>query len=431
GQDLLLHKKIDGSMDILKSELDGLEWLKPEAYTASINNNKNNETFASHNFNNRRLYYITDRSRGGNMGGKDIYFSGIMDRRKGYWGQGKSAGRDPNSKVHEGSVYMHPNGKIMYFSSQGHNSMGGYDIFVSKKVRGNWKEPENMGYPINSPYDDKFFAATANKKYAYIASNRPGGKGKMDLYKVTFWGPEKQVSVDTENKLLASVAKPVKESGMAEEVEVEERNSLTVFKGKIIDALTKDPVPAKIKIIDNEKGEVIRKSKTNSATGKFLVSLKAGTNYGIAVKADGYLFHSENFNVPKNSTYKMVNKTIKLKNIEVGSKIALRNVFFETGEAEIKNQSDTELDRLVKLLKDVPSLEIELGGHTDNTGNEKVNKKLSQKRAEAVVEYLVDNGIDKSRLSAKGYGSSKPIATNDTPAGRQKNRRTEFIIKAN
>ncbi len=431
GQKMLLFKANEGQADIYESKLDGLEWSTPEYLSKVINSDDNNETYASYNYNGVKIYYLTDQKGMGAKRGTDIFFSGKMALGTTKFGEGQTGGRNINSQLHEGSVYLHPNGKEIYFSSQGYNSMGGYDIFVSRKKYGQWMEPENLGYPINTPYDDRFFAATANMKYAYIASDRPGGEGKMDLYKVTFWGPEKQVRVDTEDHLLASIAEPIQETHIQEKVEVEEAQSLTVFKGKIIDQISRKPVEASIEIVNNDEGEVMRTMRSNSATGKFLLSLPAGYNYGIAVKAEGYLFHSENFNIPEKSTYNLVNKTVALKNIKVGSKIALRNVFFETGKADIKNESNTELDRLVKLLEDVPSLEIELSGHTDNTGSEKVNKKLSQERAEAVREYLIKEGIDGSRLTAKGYGSSKPVASNETAEGRAKNRRTEFLITAN
>jgi len=186
-----------------------------------------------------------------------------------------------------------------------------------------------------------------------------------------------------------------------------------------------------MEIIDNSTGQKIETFITNSATGKFLLSLNAGRNYGISVQADGYLFHSENFDIPKSSSFNMVNKEIKLKNIKIGSKIALRNVFFDVGKSIVKSESNTELDRLVKLMKDVPGLEIELSGHTDNTGSESLNKKLSQDRAQAVVNYLTGKGIAAKRLTAKGYGSAQPVANNASAEGRQENRRTEFMITGN
>ncbi len=175
--------------------------------------------------------------------------------------------------------------------------MGGYDIFISKKVQGQWTKPVNMGYPINTPYDDFFFAATANKKFAYISSNRAGGKGGYDIYKVTFWGEEKKPVFETEDYLLASIVMPVKDQNIEKSVEVKKK-SLTVFKGITIDAISRKPVEAQIEITDNATGSVIETFTTNSATGKFIITLNSGKNYGIAVKAPGYLFHSENFDIP-------------------------------------------------------------------------------------------------------------------------------------
>ncbi len=335
-----------------------------------------------------------------------------------------------NSKFNEGPIYVAIDGETMYIASQGKGSYGGYDIFVSKGSKGSWSEPVNMGYPINTPYDDFFFSATANGKYAYIASNREGGSGGYDIYKVTFFGPPKTPAMETEDYLLASIVNPIKDNAIETMVEVKKK-SFTVFKGKTIDAMTKAPVESEIEITDNATGNLIETFTTNSATGKFIITLASGKNYGIAVKAEGYLFHSENFDIPTGSGDNLVNKVIELKNIAVGSKIALRNIFFDTGKSTLRSTSNRELDRLVKLLKDVPILKIEISGHTDNTGSAKLNQSLSRDRAQAVVNYLKSMGIDTGRLTAEGYGSSLPIATNGTSTGRQENRRTEFEIKSN
>jgi outer membrane protein OmpA-like peptidoglycan-associated protein len=315
-------------------------------------------------------------------------------------------------------------------ASEGHESMGGYDIFVSKKVNNLWTAPVNLGYPINTPYDDFFFASTANGKFAYIASNRDGGKGGFDVYKVTFWGEEKKPSIITEDYLLSSIAQPMKNNAIEASVEVKQK-SLTVFKGRTIDALTNKPVEANIEIVDNASGKQVQSFTTNSATGKFIITLNSGKNYGIAVKADGYLFHSENFDIPNGSPDNMVDKEIRLKNIAIGSKIALRNIFFDIGKATLRPESNAELDRLVKLMKDVPNLKIEISGHTDNTGSASLNQTLSQDRAQAVVNYLIGKGVSSSRMKAMGYGSSRPVASNGTEDGRQQNRRTEFEITGN
>ena len=431
GQRLLIFKQEDGNSDVFESKLNGLKWSAPSRKMGEKlrgGNTDGNETFASFDPPDIKIYYITD---GGYSGNKNIYFSGVMNRERNLWGKGQSAGHEINTKFQEGSVYIHPDGKTMYFSSQGHNTLGGYDIFVSYvDDLGHWGEPINLGYPINTSYDDLFYSATASGKYAYIASNRAGGKGGLDIYKVTYWGADKPMSADVQDQLIASIAKPVSDNAIAKPIMVEEK-SLTVFKGKVIDAITKKPIEAAIEIILNETGKIYTSFHSNSVTGKFLLSLPAGANYGISVAADGYLFHSENFDLPKGDGFNSVNKDIELKNIKVGSNITLRNVFFNTGKWKVKADSYSELERLVSLLDDVPTLKIEISGHTDNVGSESFNELLSQRRADAVVNYLVGKGVDKKRLSAKGYGQSKPVDSNDTAQGRAQNRRTEFEIIEN
>jgi outer membrane protein OmpA-like peptidoglycan-associated protein/tetratricopeptide (TPR) repeat protein len=431
GQRLLIFKQEDGNADVFESKLNGLKWgvpLRKMGEKLRGGNTDGNETFASFDPPDVKVYYITD---GGYSGNKNIYFSGVMNRERNLWGKGQSAGHEVNTKFQEGSVYIHPDGKTMYFSSQGHNTLGGYDIFVSYvDDLGHWGEPINLGYPINTPYDELFYSATASGRYAYIASNRTGGKGGLDIYKVTYWGADKPMSTDVQDQLIASIAKPVSDNTIAKPIVVEEK-SLTVFKGKVIDAITKKPIDAAIEIVLNETGKIFTSFHSNSATGKFLLSLPAGANYGISVAADGYLFHSENFDLPKGDGFNSVNKDIELKNIKVGSNIALRNVFFNTGKWEVKDDSYAELERLVSLLSDVPTLKIEISGHTDNIGAESFNELLSQRRADAVVTYLVGKGVDKKRLSAKGYGQSKPVDSNETAEGRAANRRTEFEIIEN
>lgn len=427
GTRMLLHRVDNGQTDIYESVLTGLNWSSPAKLPRQISTANNNEVFASYSDDGWSIYFNRVTASGTN--GFEVMKSSMQSKiTKDY----KTASKvtKVNSKFNEGPIYVTIDGEFMYIASQGGAGYGGYDIFVSRKSNGAWGEPVNLGYPINTPYDDFYFSASANGKFAYICSNRAGGKGGYDVYKVTFWGPQKNPAMETEDYLLASIVNPIKDNALEATVEVKEK-SFTVFKGKTIDAITKKPVQADIEIIDNSNGQVIETFTTNSATGKFLITLASGKNYGIAVKAEGYLFHSENFDIPKGSADNLVNKIIELKNIAVGSKIALRNIFFDTGKSTLRPESNAELDRLVKLLKDVPSLEIEISGHTDNTGSASLNEKLSQARADAVVNYVKGKGIAANRLTSAGYGSRQPIATNNTSAGRQQNRRTEFEIKKN
>lgn len=427
GTKMLLHREVDGQFDIFESTLNGYDWTNPVKMPFQISSGKANEVYAAYSDDGWSIYFGRDNANRSN--GFEVMYSSMQSKiQKNYMAAQMIS--TVNSKFNEGPIYITIDGETMYIASEGSGSYGGYDIFVSERTQGTWSKPVNMGYPINTPYDDFFFSATANGKYAYIASNRAGGQGGYDIYKVTFWGPEKAPEMATEDYLLASIVNPIKDNSIESTVEVKKK-SFTVFKGKTIDHMTKKPVEADIEITDNATGKIVQTFTTNSATGKFIITLPSGKNYGIAVKAEGYLFHSENFDIPKGAADNLVNKVIELKNIAVGSKIALRNIFFDTGKSTLRPESNTELDRLVKLMKDVPSLKIEISGHTDNTGSAALNATLSQNRAQAVVNYLKSKGVNAARMSAMGYGSSKPIATNNTADGRQQNRRTEFEIKAN
>ncbi|MFN5983079.1 MAG: OmpA family protein [Fluviicola sp.] len=427
GSKMLLHRTEGGQSDIWESKLVGANWSDPKRLPLMISSDKNNEKYASYSDDGWKIFFNREYAEREN--GLEVVYSAMQNKMKQDY-MAPSVLAACNSRFNEGPIYIHIDGETMYLASEGFDSYGGYDIFVSKKIAGQWSTPVNMGYPINTPYDDFFFASTANGKFAYISSNRAGGKGGFDIYRVTFWGPEKKPVTETEDYLLASIAQPVKDHAIESSVTVKKK-TLTVFKGITIDAISRKPVEAQIEIIDNVTGQIIETFTSNSATGKFIITLASGKNYGIAVKAPGYLFHSENFDIPVGTDDQLVNKTIELKNIAVGSKIALRNIFFDLAKATLRPESNSELDRLVKLMKDVPNLKIEISGHTDNTGSALTNETLSQQRAEAVVNYLKQKGIDGSRMTAKGYGASKPVATNNTDDGRQQNRRTEFEIKAN
>ncbi len=428
GTKMLLHRPSEGGQtDIYESKLVGLDWTDPTKMNVQISNAKSNEKFACYNDDGYKIYFTRDNE--GRTNGTEVMFSGLQSKmNKDY--MTATMVMPVNSKFNEGPIYMSIDGETMYIASEGFESMGGYDIFISKKEQGQWSPPVNLGYPINTPYDDFFFAPTANGKFAYIASNRAGGKGGYDIYKVTFWGPEKTPVTDVEDYLLASIAMPVKDNQIEAKVTVNKK-SLTVFKGVTIDAISRKPVEAQIEITDNVTGKIIETFTTNSATGKFIITLPSGKNYGIAVKATGYLFHSENFDIPVGSADALVDKKIELKNIAIGSKIALRNIFFDVAKATLRPESNAELDRLVKLMNDVPKLKIEISGHTDNTGSATVNEALSQQRAEAVVNYLKSKGIAAARMTAKGYGMNQPVSPNTSEEGRQQNRRTEFEIKGN
>ncbi|MEO5642229.1 MAG: OmpA family protein [Bacteroidia bacterium] len=418
GQKLYVYRK----GDLYECELKGAVWTEPERMNKNINSD-DHESSVSVSFDGKKLYYISDKN--GGIGNRDIWVSN-MDA-KGKWGASSNIGLPINTIYGEEGVFIHPDGKTMYFSSQGHNTMGGYDIFKSEFKDGKWGEPENLGWPINGPDDDVFFVISANGKHGYYASTKADGVGEKDIYKITFLGPEKPLALSSEDNLLAGLAQPVKNVEALQPVAVKTAN-VTILKGTITDKLTHAPLGARIEIVDNTINQTIATFNANSSTGKYLVSLPSGKNYGIYVKMDAYLFHSENFDIPVIATYQEVTKDIEMEKIAVGSTIVLRNVFFDYAKSTLKPESSQELDLLVKILTDNPTIRIELSGHTDSRGAEDGNQRLSEARAKSCVDYLVAHGIKMDRLEFKGYGETQPIDTNETEAGMANNRRTEFKI---
>ena len=432
GQRFIIYLGKTNGGDLFESMLEGEIWTKPESLGKKINTDFH-ESSACYSPDGRSIYFVSDKPEGG-FGKHDIYISHLDD--KGKWGDAENLGNVINTAYEEEAVFMHPDGKTLYFSSQGHKSMGGYDIFKSvlNVETGLWSEPENLGYPVNTTDDDVFFVISASGKHGYYTSMNKDSRGLRDIYMITFLGPEKPMVLNNEDNLLASVAAPVKETVIAPVVQVKDAQ-LTILKGVITDALTTRVLEAEIEIVDNEANKVIATFKSNSATGKYLVSLPAGKNYGIAVKKEGYLFHSENFDIPKTAAFQTVEKDVQLKNLAVGSKIVLRNIFFDLDKATLRMESTAELNRLIKLMNDVPTLKIELGGHTDSRGSDTYNQQLSERRAQAVVDYLTKAGISGDRLKYAGYGETQLVngcsnGVNCSDDQHQENRRTEFKVLA-
>ncbi len=408
--------------DLYQSTLFGLDWEEPTRLNKNINT-KYHESSVSLSYDGRRLYFVSNRDNG--IGDRDIYYCEIAVN--GDWGLPKNIGTEINTKYGEEAVFMHPDGVTMYFSSKGHNSMGGYDIFKSTLENGKWQKPVNLGFPINGPDDDVFFVVSGSGNRAYFAGTKPGGYGDYDLYKITFLGPEKQPLLNSQDQLLAMVAQPV--NNLKTETAIELKSAkLTILKGLINDEKSEKPLSAEIELIDNTKNELLATFQSNAATGKYLVTLPSGKNYGIAVKSKGYLFHSENIDLPMAAEFQEFNLDIGLKKIEVGSTVVLNNIFFGFNESTLKDESINELERLVQLIKDNPGIKLEIGSHTDNVGSEEYNKVLSEDRSKSVVNYLIQKGIPATKLVAVGYGEAKPVASNESETGRQKNRRTEFKV---
>jgi outer membrane protein OmpA-like peptidoglycan-associated protein len=425
GQRLFLYRGDRGG-DIYECFLEGDKWSKPERLDKNINT-EFHESSAAFSYDLKTIYFVSNKPEG--FGGHDLYVSMLMPKGT-KWGPAINLGTVINTAFDEEAVFFHPDGKTLYFSSKGHKTMGGYDVFKSVFENGKWSEPENLGYPINTTEDDVFFTITADGKYGYYSSAREGGQGGHDIYRISFLGAEKPLVNNGDDNMLAILTMPVSEIVIEPQVELS-LSQVTILKGTITDQSTHEPLKVQLEIMDNSTNDIIANFESNSKTGRYLITLPSGKNYGITARADGYLFHSENVNIAELADFQEIIRNIELKKIAVGSKVVLRNIFFDTGKSQLRSESTAELDRLTKLLLEMPALTIEISGHTDNVGSATSNKKLSNDRAKSVVDYLVKNGIASNRLTFIGYGFDQPIAPNDTEDGRQQNRRTEFKITGN
>lgn len=422
GHTLYIYRGDKGG-DLFFSRKEDNGWGKPRRLPRGITSKGNQETSIAFTSDNRRVYFISDRP--GGFGEKDIW-TATLDQR-GRWTEPTNLGSVVNTPWDEESIFLAPDDMTMYFSSQGHNTMGGFDVFKIQFRNGRWTKPENLGHPINTPGDDLFFVLAPDDKSAYYSTMKPGGLGGSDIYHITFLGPEKELESPMQQDFIASEAQPLNSNLMEQQVEVV-TVPMTLLRGRILDDKESEPLEATIELFDNETEELLAEFNSNPETGEYVISLPAGKNYAIAVQAEDYLFHSENINISEASVSREIINDIRLKKVEVGESIVLNNIFFDTGAAQLRPESYAELGILYQLMVDNPSLKIEISGHTDNVGSASVNQRLSEQRARAVVEFLIERGIDKERLTFKGYGFDKPIATNDTAEGRQLNRRTEFEI---
>ena len=388
------ERKGYGSCDLFYTFNIGENWTKPRNLGPTINT-KYWETQPSFSADGKTLYFIRGIGRPPNKQ-QDIWTAELTE--DGTWTKPKRLSNVINTRGVEESVYIHPDGQTLYFSSNGHPGMGGLDIYMSKKDgNGEWTTPVNLGYPINTFNDENSLLVDADGKLAYFASDREGGYGGLDLYQFE----------------LPQYAQPQKVNYLA---------------GKVYDADTKKSLGAKFQLIDLNTGKVVVESYADEQTGNYLVSLPVNRDYALNVSHDGYLFHSENFTLSTGTAQDPFKKDVKMNPIKEGESVVLKNVFFETNKYDLKPQSKVELDKLVDFLTKNPTVVIELGGHTDNVGNSNSNQILSDNRAKAVYNYLVEKGITTERLSTKGYGDTQPIASNDTEEGRAENRRTEFKV---
>ncbi len=431
GKTLFLYYETGGG-DIYTSTFNGTDWSKPEELNKNINTSQYWETSASVSPDGKRLYFASNRP--GGYGELDLYVSELDS--KGQWGKASNLGPIVNTPGNDDSPFIHYDGVTLYFSSDGHPKLGNSDIFITELIKGQWTKPVNIGYPVNSWEYDGFFSTSPDKKTGYYATVKEGGFGGADIYSIRFLEPKykpkpKPVVVAEKPK---EPTKPKDQDFIdASITELRNQKVVTVLKGQVIDETTAEPLAAVISLVNNENKKLMSKIYSNPETGAFELVIPHGGNYGVATEKVGYLFNSLNFNVPKFAEYQEIDLHIIMVRADVGSKVVLKNIFFDVGKFDLKTESLSELDKIKDLLTGSPNLKVQINGHTDNTGSATANKQLSLKRATAVVDHLVSLGVDASRLTAKGYGAERPIVSNDDEmGGREINRRTEIeIIQSN
>ncbi|MCP4520223.1 MAG: OmpA family protein [Cytophagales bacterium] len=393
GKKLILYKNNHhGTGDLYYSLVEGYAWSFPKKLGETINT-KHLENSASISADKKTIYFVSNRPKG--FGGQDIYMA--KKQPDGTWGEAVNLGENINSPYDEDAPFIHADGTHLYFSSKGHNSMGGYDIFRTEynATTNTWSKPENMGHPINTPDNDVFFVWSPDGKRAYFSSHHEDSYGDQDLYMMT---------LPNENR------------------------AVIVLKGHITSELSGEFLDAEIHIKDNDTGEEVSVLHSNGITGEYTLVLPADGHYSIDVKSEGFLPQNQVFDLPKKDEYYEKEIDFKLNRKKDESVVELEKLFFANNKADLNEAAHAELDKFVEILKQDPTIHAEVAGHTETGGIESNNQSLSQKRAEAVAKYLTEQGISKRRIKAVGYGSHFPKTKGLTQAEKQANRRTEIII---
>ena len=392
-----------GSCDLYMSRKTGSDWSSPENLGPIINS-RYYESQPALSADGRQLYFVSDRP--GGKGRRDIWRSDLA--ASGEWQNPINLGEPVNTASNEASPFIHPNGQSLFFASEGHVGLGGYDLFVADNSPSGWSAPTNLGYPINTSEDQASLFVSANGTRAYYSfeEQKDGVSQKSRLY--TFDLPE----------ALRERVKPV-----------------SYLKGIIADAKTKKPLAATVELIDLKTNQTVSKVQADAQTGAYTTILPSGGEYALYVSVPGYLFKSLSFDFTQKTKGERsvgtgMSLSVPLESVTAGNSAneTLNNLFFESGRYDLAEKSRTELDRLSTFLQTNPTVKVEISGHTDDKGDAAANQALSQKRAQAVVTYLTKAGIEPTRIRAVGYGKTRPLAPNTTDENRRLNRRIEWKV---
>jgi outer membrane protein OmpA-like peptidoglycan-associated protein len=460
GNMLFIYNDVNGG-DILfcDRQADGT-WGEPTPLPGIINSSFEEKSI-SISKDGTTLYFTSDRP--GGYGKTDIYRA--TKDSKGEWANVKNLGPKINTPENEDGPFIDAEG-VLYFSSNGKPSgMGGYDIYKAKwdKVELDWEEPVNLGYPINTPDNDVYIVTSSDSKRAYYSSVREDGLGFTDIYIITATQPLRDVKpteakepvvaevkpdpvVETPKPDTTAIVKndppkqdppkqdpPKKDPPKQDPPKKDPPKSIPLkYVVTVVDAESKSPISAKVRLQGQKDNIVVGSTSPNAGQYEFNITNKTPKDYRLTVEVDGYVFQNQSIRISGAGTEeKTVTKTIELRKLAVGVSSVLRNIYFDYDKVRFKTESYAELNKLEAMLRG-SNVKVEISGHTDAYGKWDYNKQLSQRRAEAVKDYLTKKGIDARRIKAVGYGESKPLVSNDDEdEGREINRRVEFKVLQN
>jgi hypothetical protein len=459
-----------GDVYVSHKEGENGEWSKRVSIGDKINTKEYNECSVFITDGGKTLYWVSDKPDG--LGMKDLYKS-TLDAN-GQWSEGENLGPNINTPYDDDAPFISADGKKMYFSSRGHNSMGGFDFFVSSlQSDGTWGKPENLGWPLNSVGDDIYLVWKQGTEGFYFSSDRPGGYGEKDIYfaypstdipgtnviagtvldketgkpvaaDVMLIDKETNEVLETTKAVVAEGSKyrfvlPVSGREYKIEVKVDQCDpavtpvatsvgKYNVVSGTIKDAVTERPLDAVVELMDPITNEVIDMMPTNPKTGNYMFPVQSGRKYVIRVKANEYLPYYEDFGVAPSGQLLSHYEDIGLQKLTEANKLVITWQFFDVDKHLIKSDYIKDLENVVTVMNKVPHMKLNIIGHTDSDASEEHNQELSENRAKAVAKYLTDRGIDPRRLNISGMGEAMPIYPNDSDEIKRWNRRVELYI---
>lgn len=387
-------RDIYGECDIFISYKTGEDWSMPENLGAVVNS-RNWDSQPTLSADGKVIYFVSNRT--GGKGGRDIWVT--KKGEDGKWSAPENLDTI-NTNKDEVSPFIHPDGKTLFFSSAGYEGLGGYDLYKTEKINKQWIKPQNLGYPINTHQDELALFLTADGQKGYYSIDKNLGRKELSSLLYVFDVPQS----------------------------IQPKQKSNFVKGIVYDAKTKEKLGSTIDLFDINEKTKLASTSSDAKNGDYMIVITEGSEYALEVHKKGYAFKSMSFNYTETKEMKPIEIDIPLEPITKGTVFRLNNIFFDYNKFQLKDKSKTELDELIKFMKDNADIKGEISGHTDNIGKAEDNITLSLNRAKSVYEYLIDNGIDKTRLTFKGYGATKPDFSNDNEENRAKNRRIEFKI---